>query len=767
MKRISRKNFIKLASGTAVAVAGGGYLASRYAEPKTVSPAMNLEGNIPVISDVDAHSQCRMLVEVKEEKVRHISGDPSDPEGRGHLTLRGTHFRDLLYSPERLTAPLKRTGKRGSGKWKEISWDEALTIIAERLNKTKEKFGAEAIDFHHGHYHSGDIYGNYIPRLANLIGTPNITNPAHVCHLPRVFLEFNIDLGGVYQPDIPNTGCLILWGGNPRATNKPQEITIDDAMKRGMKLIVVDPRRTTYADEAHLHAQLRPGTDGALALGMLHVIIKEKLYDEKFVTEYTTGFDKLIPHVEEYTPERVEKITWVTADTIREMARLYATSRPACISPRNALDQHTNCSGSIRAINALMAITGNLDVKGGNIFTIPVSMAFRDMKLFDKLPPEQAEKKIGAKNVLWSKLSTTWPSAHAPEIWDAILHDDPYPVRAMMVFGANPVLACANSRLVERALRKLDFLAVADHFMSPTAELADMVLPASTFLEQERVVTYDIHADHAWNSTSRIILSQKAVEPVGESLPDWEIICRLGRKMGFEKYFPWKTREEAINYEIRPLGITCDKLRKNPDGMIITVPPILYTKIPGPLGSVIRGVLKLAIFRNYPYIYKKYEGMGFMTPSKKVELYSEKLKEHGFNPLPEYSEPAESPVSRPDLAKRYPFILIAGTKLEAYTHSMMRNIPSLHRHAPENLLEIHPEAARRRRIGNGTVVQVSSPRGCISCRAHLTDAIDPRVVHLYHGYRESNCNVLTDNRAFDPITGSVGMKSLLCNVRRA
>ena len=175
--------------------------------------------------------------------------------------------------------------------------------------------------------------------------------------------------------------------------------------------------------------------------------------------------------------------------------------------------------------------------------------------------------------------------------------------------------------------------------------------------------------------------------------------------------------------------------------------------------------MKLVVFRTYPDMYKKYEMQGFMTPSKKVEIYSERLEQFGHDPLPAYREPAESPVSQPELAKEYPLILIAGTKLEAYTHSMMRNIPGLRKHAPENLVEIHPDTASKLEINDGEVVEVSSPRGSIQCKARVTNSIDPRVVHLYHGFKESNCNVLTDHKAFDPITGSVGMKSLLCHPR--
>jgi anaerobic selenocysteine-containing dehydrogenase len=769
MTKVTRRTFLKTAVAATVVGAGGRYFLGKITEPEPggVIGSQTIRGEgIPVVSDVDAHSQCRMLVNVKGGKVVGVRGDPTDPEAKGELTLRGNHIKEFLYAPDRLTYPMKRVGARGEGKWQRISWDEALTTISERINEIKKEYGAEAIDFHHGHYHSGDILGSYIPRLANLIGTPNITNPSHVCHLPRVFLQYNIDLGAVFQPDIPHANCLILWGGNPRATNKPQEIAIKEAGARGMKLIVIDPRRTTYAEDADIHAQLRPGTDGALALGMLHVIIKENIYDKDFVTEWTKGFEQLSERIEGFPPEKVEEITWVPSHAVREMARMYATTKPACISPRNSLDQHTNASGAIRAINMLMAITGNLDIKGGNVFTIPVCMGFKDLKLFDKLPPEQAAKKIGADRVLWSKLSNAWPSAHTPSLWDAILNSNPYPIRCMIVMAANPALICANSNLVQDALKKLDFLVVTDLFMTPTAELADIVLPASTFLEQTRFVTYDIHADHGWNSTSRLALSPKVIEPLGESRSDWEIICELGRKMGYTEYFPWETREQAIDDELKPLGITCADLKKHPEGLIITVPPFLYTRKRGMAGGIILGIMKIVAFRDYPKMYKKYEMQGFMTPSKKVEIWSDLLEKHGHDPLPVYREPAESPVSKPELAKTYPLILIAGTKLDAYTHSMMRNIPALHKHAPENLVEINPRTALKLQIHNAEFVRISSPRGHICCRAKVTDTIDPRVVHLYHGFKESNCNVLTDNRAFDPITGSVGMKSSLCKIEK-
>jgi len=725
-------------------------------------------GEITVVSDVDAHSQSQMKVKVKGDSVIAIKGDPKDPESKGELNIRDKKMKKILYAPDRLKYPMKRVGEKGEDRWEKISWDEALTTITNRLNRIKKECGSEAIDFHHGHYHSGDIIGPYLTRLTNLTGTPNVTNPSHVCHLPRVFLQYRFDFGVVVPPDIPNTNCMIIWGGNSKATNKSQEITIREARARGAKLIVIDPRITSYAEEADIFAQLRPGTDGALTLGMLNVIIKEGLYDKKFVENWTVGFDKLEKHIEDYSPEKVAEITWVPAEIIRKMARMYATTKPACISPRNALDQHTNASCSIRAIDILMAITGNIDIKGGNIIVIPLSLGLTDVKLFEKLPSETMEKKIGADKCLYSKMSTTWPAAHTPSLWDAILYEDPYPVKAMFIMAANPAVTCANTNVVVEALKKLDFLVVVDIFMTPTAKLADIVLPACTFLEQTRYVTYDTHADHGWNMPSRIMLSPKVVEPLYESWSDWKIICELGKKMGYEEYFSWKTREDAIDYELEPFGITCEDLKANPEGIVVPLPSILYQKFNGFFGGIIRGTLKLTILRNYPDMYKKYDGFlkGFLTPSKKVEIYSEQLEKLGYDPLPVYKEPAESPVSQPDLAREYPFILIAGSKLKTYTHSMMRNIPDLYELMPKNLLEINPVAAKKLGIKDGDIVRIESLRGNIRSYAKVTKSIDPRVVHLYHGFDESNCNILTDHKACDPITGSTGLKSSLCKIKK-
>jgi formate dehydrogenase (coenzyme F420) alpha subunit len=721
-----------------------------------------------VVSDVDSHAQCRMAVTVESGKLVGVRGVPSDPESKGELSAREEHILEFVYAPDRLRYPMKRVGARGEDKWERISWDEALDTIAQLLLAIRARLGAEAVDFHHGHYHSGEIFGVYLSRLANLFGSPNVTNPSHICLLPRAFLQFYIDFGAVVPPDIAHTSCLILWGGNPKASNKAQEIAIREARARGAKLIVIDPRRTGFAGDADIHVQLRPGTDGALALALLNVIISEQLYDKEFVEHWTKGFDELARHVQDYSPEKAAEITWVSADTIRAVARTYATSKPACISPRNALDEHTNASCAIRAIDLLMAITGNIDVRGGNMIQIPVFTGIEDLRLTERLPPEQRGKRLGLDRSLIARLSNAYPSAHTPALWDAIVDREPYAVEAMLVFSANPIVSEANAKRVQAALAALDFLVVVDLFMTPTAKQADIVLPACSFFEKSRFTIYDAHSDHGWNVPGRVVLSPKVIEPLHESWSDWKIICELGRRLGYGEHFAWKTEEDSIDDTLRPLGIDCAALREHPDGIQIHIPGFLHQKLTGRLGAIERDLLAHTLFRHYPDMDKKYAGFmkGFNTPSRKVELYSERLRDLGYDPLPTYREPAESPLSQPELAREFPFVLIGGSKMAMYTHSMMRNVASLRSMAPGAVAEIHPSTAQRLGIADADRIKVSTLRGSVESLAQLTDRIDPRVIHVSFGFADTNANVLTDHKACDPITGSTGLKSCLCKVER-
>ena len=684
---------------------------------------------------------CGMEVTVEDGKVVKVRGDKEHPESRGSLCAKGRAMIEILYSPDRLKYPLKRTGQRGEGKWERVSWDQALDLVAERLQQVKDSYGAEAVWFHKGSGHDlcgGDVR-SYFYRLANVFGTPNLSCPFYVCNGPRTLIPFFIT-GAIPAPDAENTKCILLWGINPTDTGLPRHIKIQDAIKRGAKLIVIDPRTTHFARRADIHLQPRPGTDGALALGILKVIIDDNLFDKEFVHNWTVGFEELKTMLKEYTLDKVENITWVARDDIRKVAHLYAGTKPACIFLGNALEQHTNASQTIRAITVLMAITGNLDAPGGNVILSPARLAKNPVELHDKLPPEMDEKRLGNEFLLTRFQFTKL--AHPPSVIKAILEETPYPVKAMMIMAANPSLTSPNSQKVKAALEKLDFLAVADIFMTQTAELADVVLPACTFLEQTYYATYEAGAYLKPTIPGLLMLRPEVVPPLEESRPDWQIIFELARKLGYGEYFPWQDIEEAIDFELEPTGITSRDLRGHPEGIQIHGPQFKPT-------------------------YHKYTSMGFLTPSRKVEILSERFQEMGYDALPVYHEPSESPLGDPELARTYPLVLTTGAKLGCYVHSQMRNIPSLNRHMPHNVAEINPSTAADHGIEEDDIVLVESPRASIRCQARLTENIRPQVVQLYHGFEEANANLLTDNGSYDPITGAVPMRSTLCRIRKA
>ena len=309
------------------------------------------------------HRRCGLLVHFDGNKAIKIEGDPEHPVNRGAMCERGRLILEHLYHPDRLNYPLKRSDGKGQGRWQRITWDQALDEIARKLMVIKDEAGPEALAFSSGTYRT---YGWARKRFYNLFGSPNVTGGSQICMCPSHTIEWST-YGFFARGDVRNANLVVVWGFQPSNSYPiPDWIDLVRAKKSGTKLIVIDPRRTNLASKADHWVQLRPGTDDALALGMLHVIIKEGLYDKDFVSKWTVGFDELAERVESYTPERVAEITWVPADTIREVARTYATTRPACIQWGVALDQNINSFQTIRAVLLLSGITGNIDVPGGD-----------------------------------------------------------------------------------------------------------------------------------------------------------------------------------------------------------------------------------------------------------------------------------------------------------------------------------------------------------------------------------------------------------------
>ena len=675
------------------------------------------------------HGGCGVIAHVKDGKVIKVEGDSESPISHGTLCSKGLAITQLAYHPDRIIYPMKK----GDNGWERITWDEALDTVIGKFKEVIKEHGPESIVIGQG---TGRDYESHLYRFANLLGTPNVLTAGHMCYVSRVAATL-ITCGNLPICDYKaEPKCIVMWACNPQWTN-PDEYKGEGfwrAYKKGSKLIVIDPRKGFLAKKAHLWLQLRPGTDAALAFGFLHVIIDEGLYDEEFVKNYIHGWEEFKERVKEYPLERVEEITWVKKELIRKAARIYATVKPACINWGVPTEQTLNCTDCTRLLTGLMAVTGNLDVAGGNAFFVPPPV--RTVSQFSRhkdLSPEQRKKRLGGEQYkLASRVALITPKV----AWDAILTGKPYPLKAGLLCGTNPVITRANAREAYEALKKIDFLAVIDFFLTPTAELADIFLPAGTWLEQNHV------ADN-WKRHGYALARQKAVE-IGECWQDHKIFQELGKKMGQEW---WDTVEDALDYLLEPTGLTWEQFKE-------------------------KGYLK------GEQVYYKYKEKGFSTPTGKVELYSTVLEKWGQDPLPKYTEIPESPVSRPDLLEDYPYILNAGLRTPTFFHSANRNIPWLREIRPDPIVEIHPETAAKHGIEEGDWVYITSPRGRAKERAKLNDGIDPQVIvaeHGWwfpevkdpgHGWDTANINILTDNshESMDPVMGATNLRVLLCNI---
>jgi anaerobic selenocysteine-containing dehydrogenase len=632
------------------------------------------------------------------------------------LCVKAWAIPEWIYSAERITHPMRKV----DGEWQEISWDEALDIITDKLAGIKESYGAKSLVVHLGEPTVGTEVPRMAARFCSLYGTPNYTSGASLCFAARG-IGHGLSISRRMFPLAPSykdTRCVVVWGRNPQQSKISEQADILSAQRRGAKLIVVDPRATPLAKRADLRIQVKPGTDCALALGLLNVIIAEELYDRDFVKKWTSGFDKLKEHVREYSPEAVEKVTWVPADKVRQFARMYALSKPAAITQGVSLDHCVNGVQNSRAISILIAITGNLDISGGNIYNLPLKQA--RVRVKGRVSVDEA---IGAQYPIFNKFvgeTTAMPVA------EAVLTGKPYPVKALIVQACNPALTWPDSYKVRQAFEKLDLLVVSDLFMTETAKLADIFLPAAAFMEGKTLM------DYAFKGLPLVLVSNKAVEPPADCLGGWQLWAELGRKMGYADYFPWQSADELFAYLLEPLNMTLKKLEQNPGG-------ILYRQL---------------------HQQRKYEQEGLDTPSGKVELFSQTLADHGYDPLPTFTPPSE------DQSEDYPFILITGTRTIAFTHSQHRNIARLRKLVPQPLVEINPEPAESLGIADGDQVVVESPKGSITLNARITSDIPPQVLSLQHGWSEANANILTDGEQHDPISAYPGFKTTLCQVRK-
>lgn len=741
------------------------------------------------------HDRCRVLVTVKDGRITKIAGDrqakSTNTVGASTTGLflncpdRLPNLARWLYHPDQLMYPLKRAGERGENKWERVTWEQALDEIAARLKQMKVEYGAESLALTEGTFRS-DMYG-IRSRFLNLFGNPgNIGCPGTVCAGDRAAIRRAI----VGSPNlIDNTRttakCIVLGGWNIAETRRRLWLEMSERLRKDkeVKLIVIDPRKTEEAKQADLWLQLRPGTDGALLMAWLNIIIAERLYDEAFIDKWTFGFDRLKQRVADFTPERAAEITWVPAEKIKEAARMYATIKPASFASLGmATDQIGLNSIRVEQMRlCLRAITGNMSANGGETPMGPGpiidgKMGIRDsmLQLEEKLPPEQRKKQIGSdrfKLMTWAAYEITSRVtkevygitqnmsghdflAHQPSIWQAILTGKPYPIKAMFTWGSNPLLNAADVKLIYRALKSpnLDLHVVLEHFMTPTALLADYVLPVASKLEKPMCSTFE-----DWTPT--FDCGERAVQPMGERRSDYDFFRDLAIRLGFGSYFPWETEEELAEYRLKPLGITFKEAAR--ERFVITSSKPWTYETPHP---------------------KTGKPTGFATPSGKIELYSNVLEKLGYDALPFYEEPAESPIRTPDVARDYPLVLTTGGRHRPLFHSEHRQLGmGMREQHPDPLMEIHPDTARKLGIADGDWAYIETRRGVIEQKAKLTDGIDPRVINIeshwwfpeqpaqepwLHGLWRSNANVLSisDPDACDQLSGGWSLRAMLCKV---
>jgi anaerobic selenocysteine-containing dehydrogenase len=678
---------------------------------------------------------CGILIHMKDGKPVKVEGDPDNPNNKGTLCVKGEASLEIFNHPDRLKYPMKRVGEKGKATFQRISWDEALDILATRLTEVKNKYGAEAVTFIRGV--AKGYQDRYLARFANVFGSPNVASTSNICMMPRVYSSM-VTYGFMASPDFGNPPALIVsWGSNVAATALPIKRLMESALSKKAKLVVIDPIASELSSRADIFTRIRPSSDLALAIGMINIIIKEKLYDEEFVKNWTVGFDKLAEGVSGYTPEKVSELTWIPAETVIQIARLYATQKPAVIEWGNGLDTNINSYQTGRAISILRAITGNLGIPGGEIewsnppVVLPTSP---ELNKQSAISMELRARRIGGEE----HILPIYFSAIPQKLVKAMLTSKPYPIRAAYIPGANVVQGYNNAKEVYEAFKSLDFLAVTEFFMTATAELADLVLPATTFFEMDTI--------HHCPIIPIIEVVQKVAE-VGECWSDLKIFNALSKKMGLADSF-WKDEMETADYLLKPAGITFDEFRSI--GMLPTSKE-----------------------------YRKYERNGFNTPSKKVELYSEQLAKWGFDPIPAFKEPPETALSAPELAKEYPLIL-TNKKYGPYVLSQGRQIKSLRNSHPDPLVTIHPDTAAKLGISSGDWAYIENKRGRIKHKANVSSVVDPRVITVEpgwwfpekdnsdnHGWAESNINILTDNNPPYNEICSMTMKGILCKVYKA
>jgi anaerobic selenocysteine-containing dehydrogenase len=782
-------------------------------------------------------ARCGTVATVENGRFTRLDPDPSHPTGQA-LCAKGRAAPELVYHKDRLTVPLRRTRPKGDTDpgWVPISWDEALDATAAAMRRIAARHGPHAVAFSQSSGSTTAINDSsgLVRRLMHAFGTPNMVWPLDLCGWSRGFAtRFVFGVGSVAigsaggaMADIERTGCLILWGYNPSYSRLTHATATVEALKRGAKLIVIDPRHVGLASKADLWLRVRPGTDGALALGLANVMIERGWFDRDFIRDWSNGphlvradtgallraselatggdpghyvawdataarpvtydpatarynstsehlaltgeyhiagrdgpiscrpvFDLYAELCRAWSPQAVEATCWIPHEQVEQAARLIWHARPASYYAWSGHEHHANTTQTARAMALLYALTGSFDQPGGNVLlpAVPTGpITGEDLPAAKSMAPTIgiADRPLGPAR---------YNSVSVRDFYTAVLEGKPYPVRGLIGFGHNMLLAQSDPNRGRSALAALDFYAHADLFMNPTAALADIVLPIASPFEREALkIGFEVSEE-----AQSFVQYRPAVIPAqGEARSDTEVIFDLARRLGLGEQFWDGDIDASHRHQLKPSGLTLEQLRAAPGG--VRVP--LVTK-----------------HAKHAELNTEGNPRGFPTPSRKVEIWSETLRECGYPALPRFDEPQIGPVAQPALATRFPLVLTCA-KPTLFCQSQHRALPSLRRRAPDPEVEMHPTAAETRGVVAGDWVFVETPTGRMRARVRLNEHLDPRVVVGEHGWWQgcselglagydpfsrdgANFNATVDPSVRDPISGTPNHRANLCEVR--
>ncbi len=654
---------------------------------------------------------CGINVYVENGTIVKVTGLKEHKWNRGRLCFKGRLAVDMVNAPDRIIKPLKRNGQT----WEEINLDQAYDEIAEKITKIQSTWGERAMSVWKGEALGFMTQEDLYRRFIHAIGSPNYFSNDSACYVGR-WLGYALVTGDWATQDFVKTQCAVIWGSNPPYSQPNLTPSILSVRERDGKLVVIDVRRSAIARRADEFVQIQPGTDGALAHGIARQLIVDDTIAHSFIDEYTTGFEAYAEYVKKFTPERVEQETGVPAETVVHIARELGRFRPkVAFYAGNGLEHHENGINNVRAIACLDGLLGNLDHEGGN-FTAE-KPALRDLTLYKEKPLRHLGP-IGADK--YPAVYEFRKECHNMTGIDTILTDKPYPLKGMILSGANPVLTNPNSQKVSKAFRALELFVVRDLFMTETAKLADYVLPAAAFFEDPKLHCHPIH--------QIISLSKKIVTFPGCD-SEYIFLKKLAARLGAESYFPWKDKDELNSWLLQDTGITLETLHNHPEG-----------------------------YEYKPKRYLKYQTEGLATSSGKFEFVSNYLKDHGYIGLPEYFPPAYKSSPNPE----FPFVMVTGARKAFYTHGRNRNFQRCRSAIPNPDIEMHPSDAEMLGVTTGDIVTVTSTVGSVDIPVKVVDksSILPGVTQVTHGWKESNINLITPDDRNDPINGFPLMKSV-------